>query len=361
MFEDLKLPVIKKTKTGFSTDEEVLSKLAAAGHPLPELLLEYRQWSKLKSTYLDALPRLVNPATGRLHARFNQTGAETGRLSSNDPNLQNIPIRTELGRQVRKAFIPSAKGRVLLSADYSQIELRILAHLSGDQNLKQAFEQDEDIHAYTAALVYDIKQKDVTAAMRNAAKRVNFGIIYGMSAFGLAKDLGIPQGEAQDFIDRYFARYPKVKTFMEEAIRKAEEQGFVVTLLNRRRYLPDIKSPNLAVRQFAQRQAINTPVQGSAADLMKLAMIHIQKEIEQKRLASRMIITVHDELVFDVVASETAQLVKLVRARMEEAIALSVPVRVTVKTGANWLDCALTRSYVRVSPTRPKVAESSRP
>ncbi len=337
LFEELKLPVVKKTKTGFSTDEEVLSRLAAS-HELPAQILEYRQLTKLKNTYIDALPKLVDSATGRLHARFHQTGAETGRLSSSDPNLQNIPVRTELGRQIRRAFIPFAKDHLLLSADYSQIELRILAHLSGDQGLKKAFEKDQDIHAYTAAQVFEVNEQDVTSHMRNTAKRVNFGIIYGMSAFGLAKDLGIPQGEAQAFIDRYFLRYPDVKKFMENTIKKAEERGFVVTLLNRRRYLPDIKSPNMSLRQFAQRQAINTPVQGTAADLIKLAMINIQNELEQRKLASKMIITVHDELVFDVPQKEQAAAVELVRGRMEDAIKLSVPVKVAVKAGPNWLD-----------------------
>ncbi len=336
LFEKLKLPVVKKTKTGFSTDEGVLIKLAEK-YEIASLILEFRQLAKLKSTYIDALPKMINPKTGRVHAYFNQTGTETGRLSSLTPNLQNIPIRTELGREIRKAFIPLKKNHTIISADYSQIELRILGHLSGDQNLKKAFEKEEDIHTYTAALILDVKEKDITPQMRNSAKRVNFGIIYGMSAFGLAKDLSISQEEAQEFIDKYFLRYPAVKTFMDNEIKKANEQGFVLTILNRRRYLPEIKSSNQAIKQFAERQAINTPVQGSAADLMKLAMINIQKELERQNLLSRLIITVHDELVFDVPNNEIEIMTKLIRQEMEHSLELSVPVKVTVKTGNNWL------------------------
>lgn len=337
LFVKLKLPVIKKTKTGFSTDEGVLNRLVN-DHPIVAQILEYRQIAKLKSTYLDALPKLVSPQTHRLHASFNQSGAETGRLSSQNPNLQNIPIRTELGRQIRKAFIPSGKDNVIMAADYSQIELRILAHLSGDQELKRAFETGEDIHNYTAALIFDVSEKDVTPHMRNTAKRVNFGIIYGMSAFGLSKDLAISAGEAQEFIDKYFLRYGSVKEFMNEQIRKCEKDGYVTTLLNRRRYIPDIKNANMAIRQFAQRQAINTPVQGSAADLIKLAMITIADAIKEEKLFSRMIITVHDELVFDVPSVEVEKLGKLVRERMEHTLPLSVPVKVTLKKGKNWLE-----------------------
>ncbi|HLD69907.1 MAG TPA: DNA polymerase I [Candidatus Omnitrophota bacterium] len=336
LFEKLKLPVVKKTKTGFSTDEGVLTKLAEK-FEIASMILEFRQLAKLKSTYIDALPKMINPKTGRIHAYFNQTGTETGRLSSLNPNLQNIPIRTELGREIRKAFIPLKKDHMIISADYSQIELRILGHLSGDQNLKKAFEKEEDIHTYTAALILDVKEKDITPQMRNSAKRVNFGIIYGMSAFGLAKDLSIPQEEAQTFIDKYFLRYPAVKMFMDNEIKKANEQGFVLTILNRRRYLPEIKSGNQAVKQFAERQAINTPVQGSAADLMKLAMINIQKELERQNLLSRLIITVHDELVFDVPKDEIETMIKLIRRQMENSLELTVPVKVTIKTGSNWL------------------------
>lgn len=336
LFEKLKLPVVKKTKTGFSTDEGVLVKLAEK-YEIAGLILEFRQLAKLKSTYIDALPKMIHPKTGRVHAYFNQTGTETGRMSSLNPNLQNIPIRTELGREIRRAFIPLKKDHVIISADYSQIELRILAHLSDDKNLKRAFEKEEDIHTYTAALIFEVKEKEVTPYMRNSAKRVNFGIIYGMSAFGLAKDLSISQEEAQEFIDKYFLRYPAVKTFMDHEIKKAHEQGFVLTILHRRRYLPEIKSSNQAIKQFAERQAINTPVQGSAADLMKLSMINIQKELEKQHLFSRLIITVHDELVFDVPQNEIDRMSKLIRQHMEHSLELSVPVKVTIKTGKNWL------------------------
>ncbi|HQP10901.1 MAG TPA: DNA polymerase I, partial [Candidatus Omnitrophota bacterium] len=337
LFEKLKLPVIKKTKTGVSTDESVLNALAE-DHEFPSLILEYRQLAKLKSTYIDALPKLINPDTGRLHTQFNQTGTETGRLSSSQPNLQNIPIRTELGRQIRKAIIPSEKSLNMIAADYSQIELRILAHLSGDKNLIRAFNNDEDIHNFTASLIFEVEEKDVTPEMRTSAKRVNFGIIYGMSAFGLANDLKVPQEAAQEFIDRYFARYPAVKDFMDGEIRKCEKDGYVATLLNRRRYLPEINSKNGAMKQFAQRQAINTPVQGSAADLMKLAMIHIQREIEDRKLEARMISTVHDELVFEAPESETNDVIKMVRRQMEYVAELKVPIKVSVKVGKNWLD-----------------------
>lgn len=337
LFEKLKLPVIKKTKTGFSTNESVLTILADQ-HEFPSLLLEYRKLAKLKSTYIDALPKLVNQKTGRVHAQFNQTGTETGRLSSSNPNLQNIPIRTELGRQIRKAIIPSQKDLILVAADYSQIELRVLAHLSGDKSLIKAFKDGEDIHAFTASLIFDVEEKDVTAEMRNSAKRVNFGIIYGISAFGLANDLKVTQPEAQQFIDKYFHRYPAVKEFMDSEIKKCEKDGYVLTILNRRRYIPEINSKNGAMRQFAQRQAINTPVQGSAADLIKLAMINIQNEIEACKYKAKMISTVHDELVFEVPPKEEETLIDLVRDKMEHAVKLTVPIEVSVKAGKNWLE-----------------------
>jgi DNA polymerase-1 len=337
LFQKLKLSAGKKTKTGLSTNEEVLRRLAMA-HPLPAMILEYRQMAKLKSTYIDALPRLIDPQTGRIHTSFNQVGTETGRLSSNNPNLQNIPIRTELGREIRKCFVASGQDLVLVAADYSQIELRILAHLSQDLNLMKAFQQGEDIHNATASQIYGVNEADVTREMRYAVKRVNFGIIYGMSAFGLAKDLQVPQPQAQEFIDRYFMRYPRVKTFMDQAVKDCEEKGYVVTLLNRRRYIPEIHNQNLAIRQFAQRQAINTPVQGSAADLMKLAMIRIQKSLDDLKLPAKMIITVHDELVFEVFESQVQELIVLIRQNMEQALSLRVPVKVTVKKGRNWID-----------------------
>ncbi len=337
LFEKLKLPVIRKTKTGFSTDESVLLKLALK-HELPEMILEYRQLTKLKSTYIDALPKLVNEKTKRIHATFNQTGTETGRLSSNNPNLQNIPIRTELGRKIRKAFIPSKKSNVIISADYSQIELRILAHLSGDENLNKAFKKEQDIHRYTASLIFGVPEEKVTFDMRYAAKRVNFGIIYGMSSFGLAKDLKIKQSQAEEFISRYFARYPKVKQFMDSQIKMAQERGYVLTLLNRRRYLPEIKSENMAVAQFAQRQAINAPVQGTAADLIKIAMINLSRTMARESLQSQMIITVHDELVFDISKKEEKRMADLIRQEMESPLNLSVPIKTSVKSGKNWME-----------------------
>jgi DNA polymerase-1 len=337
LFDKLQLPVIKRTKTGYSTDEEVLTRLASK-HKLPALILEYRQIAKLKSTYIDALPKMVNPQTGRIHCSFNQTGAETGRLSSNNPNLQNIPIRTEMGREIRKAFVPSRKGNVLVSADYSQIELRVLAHLADEPALKKAFASGEDIHTYTAGLIFDVEPAKVTQEMRYSAKRINFGIIYGMSAFGLAKDLDVPHKEAQVFIDRYFLRYPGIQKFIESEITLARERGYSETMFKRRRYLPDINSRNQAVRQFAERQAVNTPAQGSSADIIKIAMVKVAGDLAQSGLKARMIITVHDELVFDVPAKELKKVAQLAKETMEHAVKLSVPLVVAVKSGPNWAE-----------------------
>lgn len=340
LFEKLKLPVIKKTKTGFSTNEEVLHKLALQ-HELPQKILDYRQLAKLKSTYIDALPELAE-ISGRdvIYASFNQTVTETGRLSSSNPNLQNIPVRTDLGKQIRRAFVALEDGHELLSADYSQIELRILAHLSGDENLIRAFQEDEDVHAFTAGLMFDVEEDEVTPDMRNAAKRVNFGIIYGMSSFGLAKDLNVSFAQAQDFIDRYFFRYPKVKVFMEKAIEECREKGYAVTLMNRRRDIPEIVSKNMNIRQFAERQAINTPVQGTAADLIKVAMVRVQRRLEEKKMRSQMVITVHDEIVFDVIPGEEKDLVAIVQEEMEGAMTLTVPIRISIRKGKNWLEMA---------------------
>ena len=337
LFERLKLPAVKKIKTGFSTNEEVLTKLVSK-HPLPALILEYRQMAKLKSTYIDALPLLVDPKTRRLHATFNQAGAETGRLSSNNPNLQNIPIRTDFGQRIRKAFVPYAKGHVLLSADYSQIELRILAHLAGDEELKKACRGEGDIHRHTASLMFEVPENKVDEKMRTAAKRINFGIIYGMSAFGLAKDLGLPIAQAQDFIDRYFLRYPKVRYFLDGEIQKARDLGYVTTLFGRRRYLPDIHNRNMGLRQFAERQAINAPMQGTAADIIKIAMVKISRQLALQKLSSTMIMTVHDELVFDVPQAEVKTMTVLVRQEMEGAMDMSVPIKISVEVGPNWLE-----------------------
>ena len=337
LFDKLGLPVIKRTKTGPSTDVTVLETLAR-DHDLPRELLEYRQLSKLKSTYVDALPKLINPATGRVHTSYNQTVAATGRLSSSDPNLQNIPIRTEIGRKIRKAFVPIDDNHVILDADYSQIELRIMAHLSNDPTLLNAFEEGKDIHRETAALVFKVPPDEVTDDMRRRAKEVNFGIMYGMGPYGLASRLEIPQEEAEMFIVNYFASYPKIQEFMTDAQEFARKNGYVTTLLNRRRYLPDIHSDNRRVREFAERNAINTPIQGTAADLIKVAMIKIHHRLKEKKLSAKMIMQVHDELVFEVPKNEVEEVKKLVRSEMENAIQLSVPIKADVGIGMNWLE-----------------------
>lgn len=337
LFEKLKLPVTKKGKTGPSTDEEVLRNLADK-HRLPALLLEYRQLAKLKSTYIDTLPHMIDPATGRIHASFNQAATETGRLSSSNPNLQNIPIKTDIGKTIRRAIVASGPDNYILSCDYSQIELRILAHISGDENLIAAFRNDKDIHRITASLIYGLDENDIDDSMREVAKRVNFGIVYGLTAYGLSRDLGISLDEAGVFIDAYFARYPGVKEYIQSQIKKAKEKSFVTTILGRRRYLPQINNKNQGIRQFAERQAINTPVQGSASDLIKLAMIQIHNQTQKRNLRAKMIIQIHDELVFDVPSEELDGFIDLVKDRMENVLRLDVPIRVTVKKGKNWLE-----------------------
>lgn len=337
LFVKLGLPAVKKTKTGFSTDEEVLKRLSLQ-HALPALLLEYRQLTKLKNTYVDALPKLVDPSSGRVHTSFNQTGTETGRLSSSNPNLQNIPIKTEIGSRIRQAIITSSASNCLLSCDYSQIELRVLAHLCGDPTLKAAFNNHQDVHRLTASLIYNLPESEVKAAMREVAKRVNFGIVYGQSAYGLSKDLQIAINQAQDFIDAYFLRYPKVKEFIEAQIKKAQTEGFVTTLLGRRRYIPEINNKNMGIRQFAQRQAVNTPIQGTASDLIKLAMIKIAGGIKTLKLKAKMILQIHDELVFDAPISELGMLTGMVKEEMENVMQLDVPIKVDMKQGKNWLE-----------------------
>ncbi|MDD5019760.1 MAG: DNA polymerase I [Candidatus Omnitrophica bacterium] len=337
LFHKLKLPVVKKTKTGLSTDEEVLHKLST-DFELPRLLLEYRQMAKLKTTYIDALPGLIDERTGKIHSSFNQTGTETGRLSSSDPNLQNIPIKTEMGRRVRQAFVPSKGFDVLLSADYSQVELRILAHLSEDPVLMEAFREERDIHRYTASLIFGVKEEDVTPEMRENAKRVNFGIVYGMSSYGLSKDLGIDGHTAEAFISEYFLRYPRVKAYLDGQIDFVRKNGYVMTLLGRRRYIPEIHNPNAALRQFAERQAVNAPIQGSAADLIKLAMVDLHKRLREGRFQSRLVLQVHDELVLEVVRAELKEAAGQVRRSMENILALKVPLKVSMKTGKNWLE-----------------------
>ncbi len=337
LFEELHLPAGKKTKTGFSTDMAVLEKLAAE-HELPRKVLEYRTLSKLKSTYIDALPGLLNPETGRIHTSFNQAVTATGRLSSSEPNLQNIPIRSELGREIRRAFVPCDANNVLLSADYSQIELRILAQLSGDEVLCKAFREGQDIHDQTSAKIFQTPLDKVTPEMRRRAKVANYGILYGISAPRLAVDLGINLEEAQKFIDHYFEIFPRVRQYIESMIQEARRNGYVITIMNRRRYIPDIDSQNFGVRRFAERIAINTPIQGSAADLIKVAMIRIDEELKALRLRSKMILQVHDELLFDVPSDEVEQMKPLVKRIMETAYPLSVPIVADVRTGRNWLE-----------------------
>jgi DNA polymerase-1 len=337
LFVKLKLPTFKKTKTGFSTDVGVLESLQHA-HPIIEKLLEYRQLAKLKSTYVDALPALINHRTGRVHTSFNQTVASTGRLSSSDPNLQNIPIRTELGRSIRKAFVPANKSDLILSADYSQIELRIMAHISGDEALSEAFRNNEDIHTTTAAMVFGVDVSEISKDMRRKAKEVNFGIMYGIGPFGLANRLEISQGEAKDIIARYFERFPKVKQYINDTISSVRSKGYVETLMGRRRYLPDINSGNQNIRQNAERQAINMPIQGTAADMLKLAMIEIDKAFTKQDLESQMLLQVHDELVFEVKKKEEKEVRTIVEKQMRNAMMLSVPIVVEIGVGKNWLE-----------------------
>ena len=340
LFETLKIgrEKPKKTKTGqYQTSEDVLSELAQA-HPVVPLILDYRSLRKLKGTYVDTLPTMVDPATGRVHTNYRQAVAATGRLSSDDPNLQNIPIRTEKGREIRKAFVPRDDQHLLLSADYSQIELRVIAHMSGDRNMQNAFRHGLDIHAATAAKVFNVDIAEVSREQRSRAKAVNFGIAYGQGAFGLSQNLGIPRGEAKQIIDDYFAQFPGVRTYMDEQVEFAREHGFVRTLLDRRRYLPDITSANQTVRAAAERVAINAPMQGTAADIIKLAMVRIHARIQQEGLASRLLLQVHDELVFDVQLDEVDAVQRLVRELMEGAMELEVPLVVDMNVGKNWLE-----------------------
>jgi len=337
LFNKLGLKPTKKTKTGYSTDARSLESLRGQ-HDIIEVLLNYRQVSKLKSTYADALPKLIDPETQRVHTTYNQTVASTGRLSSLDPNLQNIPIRTELGREIRKAFIPTDENYVILSADYSQIELRIMASICEDEYLIEAFKRGEDIHRHTAALVFEVSPEEVTPEMRRKAKEVNFGILYGIGAFGLKTRLGISQTHAHEIIDTYFKTFKNVKAFIDEAIRKAREKGYAETLLGRRRYLRNINSKNRTVRQFEERVAINMPIQGTAADMIKLAMIKIHEELKKRRTKTKMVLQVHDELVFDAHKDELEELKPLIKQIMEEALPLNVPVIADLGIGKNWLE-----------------------
>lgn len=328
----------KKTKTGqYQTSEDALESYKN-DHPIIELILEYRQIKKLKSTYVDPLPLLCSPIDGRIHTHFMQTVTATGRLSSNNPNLQNIPIRSEKGKKIRQSFIARNEDYLLMAADYSQIELRVIAALSGDKNMIEAFTKGLDIHASTAAKVFNTPLDEVTRDQRSAAKAVNFGIIYGQSAFGLAQNLGISRTEAKGIIDSYFLEYPTIKTYMTEASAKAKELGYVETIMQRRRYLPDIHSNNAIVRGFAERNAINAPIQGSAADIIKKAMVDVDRAMTEQGVKSKLLLQVHDELVFDVHVSEQKIMEELVKNAMENAVQLVVPMEVELKVAKNWLD-----------------------
>lgn len=337
LFSKLGLPVLKKTSTGPSTDASVLRELADAGHTLPDFLMEYRELAKLENTYLDALPEMVNPLTGRLHTSFNQTVAATGRLSSSDPNLQNIPIRRELGRDIRRGFVPK-QGWMLLSADYSQIELRLLAHLSRDPAFVEAFNAGGDIHRQTAAIIFDVPLEEVTSEMRGRAKTINFATIYGQGAHALSRQLKIEHSEAKEFIARYFERFVGIRHYLDSMVEFAREHGYVQTLFGRRRYIPELRERNFSIRAFGERTAANSPIQGSAADLIKIAMIRIHAKLQTEKLKSRMLLQVHDELVFETPPEELKVLHVLVQQEMETAAELSVPLVVDIGTGMNWVE-----------------------
>ena len=337
LFDKLGLPIIKKTKTGYSTSADVLEKLQAE-HEIVDQILTYRQLGKLQSTYIEGLLKVVNPEDGKVHTRFNQALTQTGRLSSTDPNLQNIPIRLEEGRKIRQAFVPSEKGWVMFSADYSQIELRVLAHISGDERLIDAFKQGLDIHTKTAMDVFHVSQDEVTSNMRRQAKAVNFGIVYGISDYGLSQNLGITRKEASQFIERYFKSYPQVKQYMQDIVQEAKQIGYVTTLLHRRRYIPEITSRNFNIRSFAERTAMNTPIQGSAADIIKKAMIDMAERLKTEKLQARLLLQVHDELIFEAPEDEVEKLKEIVPDVMEHALELKVPLKVDYAYGPTWFD-----------------------
>lgn len=336
LFEKLGLRTIKKTKTGFSTDVDVLEQLALE-HELPREIIEYRALSKLQNTYVDALPKMINPRTGRLHTSFNQTITATGRLSSSDPNLQNIPVRGEWGARIREAFI-AEEGCLLLSSDYSQIELRVLAHLSRDEGFIEVFKHDGDIHTRTASELFGVFAGDITAEMRRRAKTVNFGIVYGISPFGLSRQLGIPPDESRDYIDTFFVKHGGVREYMDKTITQAAEAGFVSTMFQRKRPIPELKSTNRNIRQLGERLAINTPVQGSAADIIKVSMLNIWRRLKEEKLKTRMLLQVHDELLFEVPEGEKDAIIPLVREEMENAVKLDVPLKVDIRIGKNWAE-----------------------
>ncbi|WP_350346671.1 DNA polymerase I [Heyndrickxia faecalis] len=336
LFEKMGLPVIKKTKTGYSTSADVLEKLEPA-HEIVREILHYRQLGKLQSTYIEGLLKVVHK-DGKVHTRFNQALTQTGRLSSTDPNLQNIPIRMEEGRKIRQAFVPSEEGWLIFSSDYSQVELRVLAHISGDEKLIEAFREGMDIHTKTAMEVFHVKAEEVTSEMRRQAKAVNFGIVYGISDYGLSQNLGISRKEAGEFIKRYFASYPRVKEYMDEIVREAKQKGYVSTLLKRRRYLPEITSRNFNLRSFAERTAMNTPIQGSAADIIKKAMIDMAKRLKKEKLRARLLLQVHDELIFEAPEEEIEVLKEIVPEVMEHAVDLAAPLKVDSAYGPTWFD-----------------------
>jgi len=337
LFEKLKLPVIKKTKTGYSTAADVLEKLAKE-HDIIPLIFLFRQLRKLQSTYIEGLLKVIEPETNKIHTRFNQALTQTGRLSSVEPNLQNIPIRLEEGRKIREAFIPSKENWIIFAADYSQIELRVLAHISGDERLVEAFKEDKDIHTQTAADVFHVTLDEVTSSMREQAKAVNFGIIYGISDYGLSQNLQITRKEAKEFIDQYLTIYPDVKKYMEDIVQDAKHDGYVTTLMKRRRYLPEIASRNFNVRSFAERTAMNTPIQGSAADIIKKAMIDLNDRLNEEKFAARMLMQVHDELILEAPKSEIDQLIEVVTDVMENTVSLNVPLKVDYTYGDNWYE-----------------------
>lgn len=337
LFEKLELPIIKKTKTGYSTAAEVLEELKDR-HEIIKEILEYRQLVKLNSTYVEGLLGVINENTGKIHSSFNQTVTVTGRISSTEPNLQNIPIKLEMGRKIRKVFVPSDENYILLDADYSQIELRVLAHITNDENMIEAFLNNEDIHTSTASKVFGVSKSEVTPLLRSRAKAVNFGIVYGIGDFSLSKDLGITKKEAGNYIEEYLEKYPKVREYMTNIKKEAREKGFVTTLFNRRRYIPEIKSNNFNIRSFGERVALNTPIQGSAADIIKIAMVNVYKELSKRNLKSKLILQVHDELILEVHKEEINQVKKIVEESMKNAASLKVPLEIDINLGKNWYE-----------------------
>lgn len=337
LFEKLGLPAQKKTKTGYSTNVDVLEKLAGL-HPIIPAILEYRQLTKLKSTYVEGLLKVISPKDGRIHTHFQQTVTATGRLSSTDPNLQNIPVRTELGRELRRMFVAPDDGHVLIDADYSQIELRVLAHISQDEHMIEAFRSGKDIHAATAAKVYHVPIEQVTPQMRSSCKAVNFGIVYGISDFSLAQDIGVTRKEAGEFIRTYLATYPGVAKYMDDIKESAKEKGYVTTLFGRRRALPELQSRNFNIRSFGERVAMNTPIQGTAADIIKIAMVRVRDRLVREGLESRLILQVHDELILEAPKSEQEEAMRLLKEEMEAAFQMDAPLVAEAKAGHSWYD-----------------------